>query len=245
MSENNIDLSIITDDDSIYYFTGYHDFLHMDFNRPTLLVVSNDHKTYLITPLLDVLLVPETCPVDKVETWNDGIGNEWRELLPQIINQHKNIFIEKLIEKKNFDPDFVSRLPEFGFSAIANILASIKLAKYMDLNSDDAIITVATDGADLYMSELNKTIADFKNNYDEIVCAELFGQHLSGVSTDNMLELSHMDKKRIFNLGYFTWVEQQGVSLEEFEKRKDQKFWNSHYDYMLSLDNKIKEFNNM
>ena len=150
-----------------------------------------------------------------------------------------------LIEKKNFEPDFVSRLPEFGFSAIANILASIKLAKYMDLNSDDAIITVATDGADLYISELNKTIADFKNNYDEVVCAELFGKHLSGISTDNMLELSYMDKKRIFNLGYFTWVEQQGVNLEEFEKRKDQKFWNSHYEYMLSLDNKIKEFNNM
>mgnify|MGYP005619438563 CR=1 FL=1 len=60
-----------------------------------------------------------------------------------------------------------------------------------------------------------------------------------------MLELSYLDKKRIFNLGYFTWVEQQGVSLEEFEKRKDPKFWNSHYEYMLSLDNKIKEFNNM
>ena len=59
MFENNVDLSIITDDDSIYYFTGYHDFLHMDFNRPTLLIVSNDHKTYLITPLLDVLLVPD------------------------------------------------------------------------------------------------------------------------------------------------------------------------------------------
>ena len=58
-------------------------------------------------------------------------------------------------------------MPEFGFSAIANIIASIKLAKYMDLNSDDAIITVATDGADLYMSELNKTINEFKNNYDE------------------------------------------------------------------------------
>ena len=57
MSEDNIDLSIITDDDSIYYFTGYHDFLHMDFNRPTLLIVSNDHQTYLITPLLDALLI--------------------------------------------------------------------------------------------------------------------------------------------------------------------------------------------
>ena len=96
MSEDNIDLSIITDDDSIYYFTGYHDFLHMDFNRPTLLIVSNDHQTYLITPLLDALLIPENCPVDKVETWNDGIGNEWKELLPQIINKHKNISIEKL-----------------------------------------------------------------------------------------------------------------------------------------------------
>ena len=48
MSEDNIDLSIITDDDSIYYFTGYHDFLHMDFNRPTLLIVSNDHQTYYV-----------------------------------------------------------------------------------------------------------------------------------------------------------------------------------------------------
>ena len=150
-----------------------------------------------------------------------------------------------LINKKNFDPNFVKRLPEFGFSAIANILASIKLAKYMDLGSDDAIITVATDGADLYLSELNKTINDFKHNYDEIVFSELFGKYLSGISTDNMLELSQLDKKRIFNLGYFTWVEQQGVSLDDFEKRRDQKFWNSHYDYMLSIDNQIKEFNNM
>ena len=53
-------------------------------------------------------------------------------------------------------------------------------------------------------------------------------RHLSGLSTDNMLELSQIDKKRIFNLGYFTWVEQQGVSLEDFEKRKNQDFWNSH-----------------
>ena len=60
-----------------------------------------------------------------------------------------------------------------------------------------------------------------------------------------MLYLSQIDKKRIFNLGYFTWVEQQGISLEDFEKRKNQEFWNSHYNYMLSLDNKIKEFNNI
>ena len=58
-------------------------------------------------------------------------------------------------------------------------------------------------------------------------------------------EVVKIDKNRIFNLGYFTWVEQQGVSLENFEKRKNQEFWNSHYNYMLSLDNQIKEFNSM
>ena len=95
MSENNIDLAVITDDDSLYYFTGYHDFLHMDFFRPTILLVPKDDVSTLITPLLDVLLVPNDSPVDNIETWNDGIGNEWREFLPKIIKQKKNIACEK------------------------------------------------------------------------------------------------------------------------------------------------------
>ncbi|PPR48711.1 MAG: hypothetical protein CFH14_01231, partial [Alphaproteobacteria bacterium MarineAlpha5_Bin4] len=95
MKENNIDLAIITDDDNLYYFTGYHDFLHMDFNRPTILLVPKDEESTLITPLLDVLLVPEDTPVDKIETWNDGIGKEWREFLPKIINKHEKILCER------------------------------------------------------------------------------------------------------------------------------------------------------
>ncbi len=95
MNEKNIDLAIITDDDNLYYFTGYHDFLHMDFNRPTILLVPKDDQSILITPLLDVLLVPKDTPVDKIETWNDGIGKEWREFIPKIIEKHNKIFLEK------------------------------------------------------------------------------------------------------------------------------------------------------
>ena len=95
MNENDIELSIITDDDNLYYFTGYHDFLHMDFNRPTILLVPKDEQSILITPLLDVLLVPEDTPVDKIETWNDGIGEEWRESLPKIIGKYNKIFFER------------------------------------------------------------------------------------------------------------------------------------------------------
>ena len=150
-----------------------------------------------------------------------------------------------LISNKGFNSNFVDRLPEFGFSSIANILASIKLAKYMKLGSDDAIITVATDGADLYLSELEKTKKEFKGICDETACAEIFGQYLKGISLDNILELNQREKERIFNLGYYTWVEQQGIDIQEFEKRRNQTFWNEQYNYMLSLDNRIKEFNSI
>ena len=104
MNENNIDLAVITDDDNLYYFTGYHDFLHMDFNRPTILLVPKDDESTLITPLLDVLLVPEDTPVGNIVTWNDGIGDEWREFLPKFIKQNKYrkipFFISPISNKK-------------------------------------------------------------------------------------------------------------------------------------------------
>ena len=150
-----------------------------------------------------------------------------------------------LTDKKGFDIDFVRLLPEFGFSSIANIVASIKLAKYMNLSKDDAIITVATDGADLYLSELNKSKEDFEGIFDETSCAEIFGQYMKAISVDNTLELNQREKERIFNLGYYTWVEQQGVDINDFEKRKNQNFWNDQYKYMLSLDKKIDQFNSI
>ena len=148
-----------------------------------------------------------------------------------------------LISKKGLDKKFVDRLPEFGLSSIANIIASIKLAKYMKLGPQDAIITVATDGADLYLTELEKTKKEFQGIYDEISCAEIYGQFLKGITTDHTLELNQKEKERIFNLGYYTWVEQQGIDLNDFEKRRDQKFWLDHYNHILSLDDRIEEFN--
>ncbi|MDC0192895.1 hypothetical protein OAJ53_00325 [Pelagibacteraceae bacterium] len=150
-----------------------------------------------------------------------------------------------LIKRKGFVPDFVDRLPEFGFSSIANIIASIKLAKKMKLTKNDAIITVATDGADLYETELSKTKKQFSKIYDQVTCAEIFAKNFEAITVDHTLELSQIDKERIFNLGYYTWVEQQGTSLEEFESRRSQSFWDKHYKDMISLDEKIKEFNSL
>ena len=159
--------------------------------------------------------------------FNTKIGKEYLE---------KEIGIKKSL---------VDSLPEFGFSSIANILASIKIAKYMDLNKEDAIITVATDGADLYISELEKTRKDFIGNFDYSSCSNIFKSYIDEINVDNMLELSKYDKERIFNLGYYTWVEQQKISIEDFEVRKKQDFWDSQLNKLESLDEEIDKFNNM
>ena len=129
LQKNNIDIAIITDDDSLYYFTGYFDYLHMSFGRPTLLLVPKDSDSVLITPLIDVHLVSKNCPVDKIITWNDGVGDEWREHLPKYIKKNLNIGIEKF-KISTLVLNYISSLTEEKFlSNITPILDSIRMIK--------------------------------------------------------------------------------------------------------------------
>ncbi len=82
LGDASIDVALITDDDNIYYLTGYYDYLHMEFGRPTILVVHSDGRTLLITPSIDYNAALEHARVDRIAAWNDGAGNEWREELP-------------------------------------------------------------------------------------------------------------------------------------------------------------------
>ena len=129
LQKNNIDIAIITDDDSLYYFTGYFDYLHMSFGRPTLLLVPKDSDSVLITPLIDVHLVSKNCPVDKIITWNDGVGDEWREHLPKYIKKNLNIGIEKF-KISTLVLNYISSLTEEKFlSNITPTLDSIRMIK--------------------------------------------------------------------------------------------------------------------
>ena len=172
-----------------------------------------------------------------------GISDQATDNLNMVFNTE--IGQQYLSKNKGLDSTFVQRLPEFGLSSIANILASIKLANYMKLSEEDAIITVATDGADLYLTELEKTKKEFVGSYDSTTCAEIYGQYLNGTTTDYMMELNQKDKERIFNLGYYTWVEQQGVDINHFEARRNQNFWEQRLKNMLDLDEEIDKFNNL
>jgi Xaa-Pro dipeptidase len=90
----NIDVALITDDDNVYYLTGYYDYLHMEFGRPTILVVPQSGETLLITPTIDLVMAEAAAQVGRIAAWNDGAGNEWREELPAVLKNASNIAIE-------------------------------------------------------------------------------------------------------------------------------------------------------
>jgi hypothetical protein len=151
---------------------------------------------------------------------------------------------EYLKDRKGLNPDLVDALAHFGFSAIANVLAAIKTVRLLDLGPDDAVLTVATDGGDLYPSERAKTLSSrFGGEFDPTDAAEVFGAHLGSITTEDMIECTHRDRSRIFNLGYYTWVEQQGTPFELFEQRRSQDFWRGLRRYVSVWDEMITEFN--
>ena len=151
---------------------------------------------------------------------------------------------EYLSRSKGLSDHLLDDLPHFGFSSICNMLAAIKTAKLLDLGPDDVIITVATDGGDLYPSERAKTLASrYRGEYSHTDAAEAFGQHLGHVSTEHMIDMTEADRRRIFQLGYYTWVEQQSTPFPLFEERRDQAFWRGLRRYLGVWDDMIDDFN--
>ena len=149
-----------------------------------------------------------------------------------------------LIERLGVDAEIVDQLRHFGFSSICNMLAAIKTAKQLDLGHDDVVISVATDGSELYVSEKEQLLAaEYDDGFGEIHAAEIVAQHLAGADTEHLEELDSVGRNRIFNLGYYTWVEQQGVSVEDFDVRRDQGFWNHLHTMAPGWDAMIDEFN--
>ena len=149
-----------------------------------------------------------------------------------------------LLRSRGVGEEVLDALPHFGLSSVCNVVAAVKTAKALDLGERDLIVTVATDGAAMYGSEIPKAVAKhFGGAFDARSAAATFETHLAGATTDHVLPLTATDRNRIFNLGYYTWVEQLGVTLEHFEARRDQAFWRGLRDLLPAWDQLISEFN--
>ena len=150
----------------------------------------------------------------------------------------------RALERLGVNSDLALMLTNLGYSSICNVLAAIKAAKHWDLGPDDMIVTVATDGSELYNSEREKVMRrDYPEGFDDAEGEDAIAQHLADITTDDVLDMDETNRNRVFNLGYFTWVEQQGISVEDFERRRNQSWWNDLRPLIDGWDSRIDEFN--
>ena len=149
-----------------------------------------------------------------------------------------------LVGEAGVKKEFTDQLGLLGISGIANILCCIKMAKYYELKEDDMVMTVLTDSADLYLSRIQE-LRDKDGEYTPSHAAGDFARHLQSLRTDHMLELSYQDRKRIHNLKYYTWVEQQEKDSEDLKALWDdpEETWEAVHKQTAQIDDLIDAFN--
>ena len=139
--------------------------------------------------------------------------------------------------------DLINQLDLLGFSGISNLLSAIKFTKYYEMGKNDIVLTILTDSMELYGSRLSEMQAE-SGDYQELNAAADYARYLQGVTTDNMIELSYLERRRIHNLKYFTWVEQQGKTYEEIMAQWYEKdYWTSVQAQVDDIDALIDEYN--
>jgi cysteine synthase len=147
--------------------------------------------------------------------------------------------------KQGVPEALVENLDLLGISSVANLLSAIKFAKWYELGEHDIVLTVFTDSMELYqsrLSELQKTYGE----YTELDAAADYHRYLLGCPIDCVEELGYWDRRRIHNLKYYTWVEQQGKTYEEIQDQwYEPGYWTSIHHQVNEIDGLIEQFNEM
>lgn len=145
--------------------------------------------------------------------------------------------------KQGVPEAFIGQLDLLGFSSIANLAMAIKFAEYYELGAHDVILTIFTDSMELYQSRLHE-MHEEHGEYTECDAAADHARYLLGLTIDHLLDLRYTDQRRIHNLKYYTWVEQQGKTYEEI---MDQwylaEYWTNIQRLIPEIDDLIKTFN--
>jgi len=169
-----------------------------------------------------------------------GLDDEASVSLIRLFNEPAGI---SYLVDQGVKPDLIEQLPLLGISGVANLLSAIKMAKYYELTANDVVVTIATDSMEMYGSRLVE-MNDARGEYTALDAAGDYHQHLMGVAIDHVHELSYYDRKRIHNLKYYTWVEQQGKTYEEIQAQwYDPDYWTGIQAMADPIDELIVAFN--
>ncbi|MBN1873385.1 MAG: pyridoxal-phosphate dependent enzyme [Anaerolineae bacterium] len=171
-----------------------------------------------------VTAIDDQATIDLIRLFNEPVGRAY-------------------LEKRGIPAAVVEQLDLMGISSVANVLAAIKTAKWYELTSKDVILTVWTDSMELYQSRIRE-LRETHGEYTELDAAADYERYLLGESADSMAELTYPDRKRVHNLKYYTWVEQQGKTYEEILRQWYQDdYWTSFQTQIDEMDALIEDFN--
>ena len=170
-----------------------------------------------------------------------AVDDEQTMQLMRLFNEHEG---RACLRREGVDEALVERLGQLGISGICNLVASIKTARYYDMNGSDVIFMPITDAMDLYASRMQELDAA-EGPYSERLAERHHARYLQGITTDHLRELRYVDRKALHNFKYFTWVEQQGRTSGELRQLWDEDFWAGVFseDVIDEWDRLIGAFN--
>lgn len=127
----------------------------------------------------------------------------------------------------------------FGISGVCNVLGAIKTAKYFGLGKDDVVVTILTDAIDRYRS----VMAQMTATYGKMNAAEAkvrLESVFHGQGLDWIMEGTRESRARWHNLKYYTWVEQQGKTVDELNAQRSPEYWLAEQARVAEIDVKLK-----
>ncbi len=225
-------------------------------------IASGDRVKQVFPEAKIVAVEPLQCPTLALNGYGghdiQGIGDKHVTWIHNVMNMDAVVLVDDMDSKKGLQllvdetgkaylkeimgEEVVEYLADkFGISGIANIIGSIKMAKYYNLKEGDNIITIATDAIDRYWSVMKQLDEQFgkmdraeaKSRHDRI----FLGQELSGI-----FEEDKWTRERWHNLKYYTWVEQQGKTVEELNAQKEQDYWIEKQKEIEKIDKLLREY---
>jgi len=171
-----------------------------------------------------VVAVDDEIPVNLIRLFNEPAGKRY-------------------LASQGVPESLVDNLNLLGISGASNLVSAIKFAKYYELGEEDVVVTVLTDSMEMYGSRLEELTAE-RGEFSDTDAAVAYHRDLLGLTTDNLQELSYADRKRVHNLKYYTWVEQQGKTYDEIQAQwYDRNYWKDIRSHTDEIDALIEEFN--
>ncbi|HOW27442.1 MAG TPA: pyridoxal-phosphate dependent enzyme [Elusimicrobiota bacterium] len=149
---------------------------------------------------------------------------------------------QKFLAKNGVKKDVIQKLPLLGISGLCNLVSAIKVAKYYEMGKDDVLFTVFTDSSDMYRSRLTE-LEEAQGPYGEPEAGADYARYLLGTGIDWIKELNYQDRKALHHLKYFTWVEQQGKTVDEINALWSPEFWDEKFSQIPEWDKLIEDFN--